>query len=567
MIPNKFTRWGLIIASCATLALPSCKDNDDAYDRPTISVSQVTKDSEGKTIIGKDESTATLHISSNRAWTATTALDWLSIQPESGQAGEHDVTIRVLKNTSRQARQGQFAFRAGGQTIFYTITQAGDGSAVITPGKDPNQPQAPVEVDGTDLANFIKKYDTGQSVTVDEEVTFKAVLLSDIPANNMVSLKNIIVQAGDQGITLRLASNASKDWKPGMVFTIKTKGTKVGRYQEGSLQIDYTGVADAGSMVTPTGEVSEIKPKTVSFADVYAGKYDNVLVAVEGAQFEEPGKALNPNKPAAGKTSAPTYFNSITDCVTSSPEGVSSLSVAISFYSTFKSENASDKNGKIVGIIQRSTTTDKTTQAKTIHYNLWPRTLEDLKGLTAERCSKAQQPAQKELLFTVYIEGAAGNEKYLQIYNPSDVEVDLSQYSIQIKAYGKNNTAVNPPNDKVLIPLSGKLAPKASIVCRHTKAELYTASGLTGELIYNGNDPIALIKGEAVIDFLGNDPAKAWLTADGKAAGEDVFLHRKVTVDAPSRTFVLDQWDATALTKDKQKETLTALITEHFGKR
>ena len=66
MIPNKFTRWSLIIASCATLALPSCKDNDDAYDRPTISVSQVTKDSQGKTIIGKDESTATLNISSNR---------------------------------------------------------------------------------------------------------------------------------------------------------------------------------------------------------------------------------------------------------------------------------------------------------------------------------------------------------------------------------------------------------------------------------------------------------------------------------------------------------------------
>ena len=126
---------------------------------------------------------------------------------------------------------------------------------------------------------------------------------------------------------------------------------------------------------------------------------------------------------------------------------------------------------------------------------------------------------------------------------------------------------MNPPNDKVLIPLSGKLAPKASIVCRHTKAELYTASGLTGELTYNGNDPIALIKGETIIDFLGNDPAKAWLTAEGKAAGEDVFLHRKVTIDAPSQTFVLDQWESTALTRDKQKETLTALITEHFGKR
>lgn len=566
MIPNKITRWSLIIASCVTLALPSCKDNDDVYDRPTISVNQVTKDSEGKTIIGKDESTATLHISSNRAWTATTALDWLSIQPESGQAGEQDVTIRVLKNPSQQARRGQFAFRAGGQTIFYTITQAGDGSATITPGQDPDQPLTPVEVDGTDLANFIKKYDTGQSVTVDEELTFKAVLLSDIPANNMVSLKNIVVQAGDQGITLRLTANASKDWKSGMVFSIKTKGAKVGRYQEGSLQIDYTGLANAATMVTPTGEVSEIKPKALSFAEVYTGKYDNILVAVDGAQFQDPGKALNPNKPAPGKTSAPTFFNRITDCVTKAPEGVSELSVAISFYSTFKSENASDKNGKIIGIIQRSTTTDKNTQAKTVHYNLWPRTLEDLKGLTAERCSEAQVE-QKGLMFTVYAEGAAGNEKYLQIYNPSDVEVDLSQYSIQIKIYGKNNTPAKAPNDQVLVPLSGKLAPKASLVCRHTKAELYTSSGLAAELNYNGNDPIALLKGGAVVDYLGGDPSKAWLVGEGKPAAEDVFLHRKLTINAPSQTFVLDEWESTAITKENQKELLASLITQYFGKR
>ena len=67
----------------------------------------------------------------------------------------------------------------------------------------------------------------------------------------MTSLKNIVVQAGEVGITLRLNANASKDWRPGAVFTTKTKGTKVGRYQDGSLQIDYTGLNDAASMVTP----------------------------------------------------------------------------------------------------------------------------------------------------------------------------------------------------------------------------------------------------------------------------------------------------------------------------
>ncbi len=193
----------------------------------------------------KDESTATLHIRTNRSWTATTALDWLSISPESGDAGERDVTIKVLKNASGATRQGQFAFKAGNETLYYTITQAGDGSAVITPGKDqptPNLPSNPTTVDGAALAAFIEKYDKGQSVTVDEETIFKAVLLSDITANNMTSLKNIVVQAGEVGITLRLNANASKDWRPGAVFTIKTKGTKVGRYQDGSLQIDLVRV-------------------------------------------------------------------------------------------------------------------------------------------------------------------------------------------------------------------------------------------------------------------------------------------------------------------------------------
>ena len=211
------------MASCATLSLASCKDNDDAYNRPSISVTQLTKDSDGKTLISPEESIAKLHIRSNRAWTATTALDWLSITPESGEAGEQEVTIKILKNISGATRQGQFAFKAGSETIYYTITQAGDGSAVLTPGKEaptPEHPTTPITVDGAALTVFINKYDKGQSVVVDEDASFKAILISDITANNITSLKNIVVQAGEVGITLRLAANASKDWRPGAAFSV-----------------------------------------------------------------------------------------------------------------------------------------------------------------------------------------------------------------------------------------------------------------------------------------------------------------------------------------------------------
>lgn len=582
MTTSKITRWTLLLASCATLSLASCKDNDDAYERPLISVTQLTKDSNGNTLIGKDESTATLHIRTNRSWTATTALDWLSISPESGDAGERDVTIKVLKNASGATRQGQFAFKAGNETLYYTITQAGDGSAVITPGKDqptPNLPSNPTTVDGAALAAFIEKYDKGQSVTVDEETTFKAVLLSDIAANNMTSLKNIVVQAGEVGITLRLNANASKDWRPGAVFTIKTKGTKVGRYQDGSLQIDYTGLNDAATMVTPTGEVATITPKAVTFADIYAGKYDNILVAVDGAQFKTPGKELNPNKPAQGKTSAGSYFNTITDCVTQVTAGVSDLSVAISYYSTFKTTTASDKNGRIVGIIQRSVTTNKTSGQSTKHYNLWPRTADDLAGLTAERCTEGTTPTPTpspdptptptptppatsgDLIISAYIEGF-DFEKYIQISNPTDQEIDLSAYTLLVKNFGTKNKPATGEYAESRIALTGKLAAGASLVLRHEQAKVYT-EGTVANFSFNGNDPIALLKGTATIDQIGNGMETAWIDSDKKFAGADIVLHRIASVKAPSATFSADQWERVAITKENQEAT----IKSYLGKR
>ena len=581
MTTSKITRWTLLLASCATLSLASCKDNDDAYERPSISVTQLTKDSNGNTLIGKDESTATLHIRTNRSWTATTALDWLSISPESGDAGERDVTIKVLKNASGATRQGQFAFKAGNETLYYTITQAGDGSAVITPGKDqptPNLPSNPTTVDGAALAAFIEKYDKGQSVTVNEETTFKAVLLSDITANNMTSLKNIVVQAGEVGITLRLNANASKDWRPGAVFTIKTKGTKVGRYQDGSLQIDYTGLNDAASMVTPTGEVATITPKAVTFADIYAGKYDNILVAVDGAQFKTPGKELNPNKPAQGKTSAGSYFNALTDCATQVTAGVD-LSVAISYYSTFKTTIASDKNGRIVGIIQRSVTTNKTSGQSTKHYNLWPRTADDLAGLTGERCTEGTTPTPTpspdptptptptppttsgDLIISAYIEGLS-NEKYIQISNPTDQEIDLSAYTLLVKNFGAKNKPATGEYAESRIALTGKLVAGASLVLRHKEALVYT-EGTVANFSFNGNDPIALLKGTATIDQIGNGMETAWIDSDKKFAGADIVLHRIASVKAPSATFSADQWERVAITKENQDAT----IKSYLGKR
>ena len=577
MKTNKFTRWTLLTASCLTLtlALGACKDNDDAYDRPAVSVTQVDKTADGTTIIGSAEGTAKLRISSNRPWTATTALDWLSITPESGSAGDHEVTIRVLKNSTGATRQGQFAFRAGGQTIFYTIQQQSDGSSIINPGDKPSQPENPNQpspgdatIDGTDLKNFIAKYDTGASVTITADEVFKAVVITDAAGNNFVSNKNLVVQAGDSGIGIRLPQVVNTAWTSGTVLSINAKGGKVERYNDGSLQLNFA----TPPAITPTGERSTIVPKQVTLADVFAGKYDNVLVAVDGVQFDKPYAKLNNQTGAKPQND----FLKMTDCVTALPAGVDALAVAVSGYSKFKGEPAPDKNGRVIGIIQRSTNKDKTVK----HYNLWPRTVADLAGLTGARCTGSPTPtpapapnpvptpapAGADLFISAYLEGM-GYDKYLAIYNPTGAEVDLSAYSIELSVFAKDNNSGKAVEHRIYT-LTGKLAAGATVIFRRDGATVnqgYSDENISKVIDFNGNDPIALKKNGAVIDVLGSFPS-IWLAADGKnGAGKEVLLHRKASVTVPSATYDAGQWESvTTITKEGK---IADLLTQYFAKR
>ena len=577
MKTNKFTRWTLLTASCLTLtlALGACKDNDDAYDRPAVSVTQVDKTADGTTIIGSAEGTAKLRISSNRPWTATTALDWLSITPESGSAGDHEVTIRVLKNSTGATRQGQFAFRAGGQTIFYTIQQQSDGSSIINPGDKPSQPENPNQpspgdatIDGTDLKNFIAKYDTGASVTITADEVFKAVVITDAAGNNFVSNKNLVVQAGDSGIGIRLPQVVNTAWTSGTVLSINAKGGKVERYNDGSLQLNFA----TPPAITPTGERSTIVPKQVTLADVFAGKYDNVLVAVDGVQFDKPYAKLNNQTGAKPQND----FLKMTDCVTALPAGVDALAVAVSGYSKFKGEPAPDKNGRVIGIIQRSTNKDKTVK----HYNLWPRTVADLAGLTGARCTGSPTPtpapapnpvptpapAGADLFISAYLEGM-GYDKYLAIYNPTGAAVDLSAYSIELSVFAKDNNSGKAVEHRIYT-LTGKLAAGATVIFRRDGATVnqgYSDENISKVIDFNGNDPIALKKNGAVIDVLGSFPS-IWLAADGKnGAGKEVLLHRKASVTVPSATYDAGQWESvTTITKESK---IADLLTQYFAKR
>ena len=571
MTKKAILRWSLAALSCVLLSVgfASCKDNDDTYSKPSYTI---TKDGKNdKTFsLGKEGGQLTLHIETNRRWEVNSTADWVSINPTSGDAGILDIAVRVLPNSSARARRTQLIFKISGITEVYTIEQAsGDNS---NPGGN--------DVEETALAEFIKKYDQGKEVTVDEDVVLKASLITDIESNNFATNRNIILQAGEVGITIRLKSAANKAWKPGTVFSIKAKGGKVSRYKEGSLQLDMSAVTDE-TAVTATSEVVTIQPKTVTLADIYAGKYDNILIVVDGIQFQTPGSALNPNKSVGGK--APnSYFNNLTDCVTAVPQGVSTLSAPISGHApeALRSTIASDKNGRIVGIIQTSVAENKE-KVKTRYYNLWIRNLQDLDGLKGTRCTEntpnpptpptpptpnpptPPSPGTADLMFVVYAEGT-DYEKYIELYNPTDQEIDLSSYSLVMQSYTKDNNTGKKGHAHEH-KFTNKIPAKGFVILRHSKATAYT-EGIQDDAVinFNGNDPLALKKGDNIIDVIGSYP-DVWLNGNN-GAGKDVFLHRKTDINAPATTFDANQWESTSIDK-ANASNLAELIKKYFNKR
>jgi len=170
-------------------------------------------------------------------------------------------------------------------------------------------------------------------------------------------------------------------------------------------------------------------------------------------------------------------------------------------------------------------------------------------ALQAQDCS--------DLFFSEYVEGKLHN-KALEIYNPTDAAIDLSDYAIKRYSNGSSSN-----NDRELI-LSGSIAAHDVVVVTHgdtipnegagdsyIQMELYNLGDLhgTGEyanspMFFNGNDAITLEKLDGTIvdifGVVGQDPDNGWNddastnyqagTEFWKAWTKDHTMVRKATV-------------------------------------
>lgn len=527
-------------------SLVGCKDNDDAYNKPNLQLSEVV---ENNTLMANAEGfSRQLTFTTNRRWTATSP-EWIDVSPNKGEPGTHTVTVKALSNSGAE-RIGNIVFNFGYQQELNLKLQQAAGQG--------NTPDAPKPLAGMPLAEVIKKYyKEGVVTTINDEVQFQGSVISDRSKGN-TQPKNLHLQGEGAGIIVRFQKNHAFDL--GALVDVKIKGAKIQRYNGGALQIELS----SDSQAVATGETRIIEPTKATMQDIYEGKYENMLVALDDVQFAKAGGDYVGNK---------SYFHTITDCVTKpSDPNMGELSVSISNYATeFKGQKVSDKRGRIVGIVAHNTSKE----GKKFR-NLIPRSLSDIQ-LTAERCEATNTPPannsegdkpnppagggndnpapptgggenqpqpSEHPIITAYVEGPSGNEKYIQIWNPTDKAIDLSKYTLQLEVYTNANAKGKGTNPQIG-ELKGTLDANAVIVFKHKDAKGYKGESTAINVCsFNGNDNIALFCEGTMIDVIGTW-GEVWLTPDKKGGGADVTLKRKANIKTGKKVFDINEWEST----------------------
>ncbi|HDZ62315.1 MAG TPA: hypothetical protein ENH40_04125 [Nitrospirae bacterium] len=130
----------------------------------------------------------------------------------------------------------------------------------------------------------------------------------------------------------------------------------------------------------------------------------------------------------------------------------------------------------------------------------------------------------------------------IELYNPSDITADLSQYSIKCFASGPNN-----PN---VVQLSGTLPTKGRTSCGNSQADpnvLVLCDMVSSELKFDGDDAVGLYKNDVLIDMIGeigvNPGNTGWQVGTGFTKNNT--LRRGYDVRGPTAYWTISvlQWD------------------------
>lgn len=137
-----------------------------------------------------------------------------------------------------------------------------------------------------------------------------------------------------------------------------------------------------------------------------------------------------------------------------------------------------------------------------------------------------------ELFISEYGEGSSGNKKYVEIFNGTGDDVDLSNYVIKKAVNGGGWSGVYN------FPASTVLTNGSTFVLANNSTDVIGATAYDGTFCsWNGNDAIGLFKDDVLIDIFGvpdSDPDTGWSVAGITDATKDHILIRKPSITSPT---------------------------------
>lgn len=113
----------LWVAFSALMLLAACSKDDEV--QPVDKGQATLNSNKSELVFGQEAAKNTLHITSNRTWTATSSAVWCKLSSELGE-GDADIVVSVTKNTKPKARKAQIILSSDQLIDTIEVTQFGE---------------------------------------------------------------------------------------------------------------------------------------------------------------------------------------------------------------------------------------------------------------------------------------------------------------------------------------------------------------------------------------------------------------------------------------------------------
>ncbi|GEM_PF-3046255 len=201
---------------------------------PVIEEASIKVSPETATFNANSPVAATVSVTANKAWTATSSASWLTISPKSGE-GAGTVTLTATENVgpageAAEARTAEVTFTAEDKTATVKVTQKAETIVFVV-----DKTEAPVPADGA-------------SVVI--EVEYNTPYEVEIPAAATWITKGATKATQKASVTLSVAANDVKETREATVRLVPVSGdAKSVKITQDAKKVDYKKLNSAENLL------------------------------------------------------------------------------------------------------------------------------------------------------------------------------------------------------------------------------------------------------------------------------------------------------------------------------